>query len=458
MTELFTPPYPQPPRNKRGFITRFITAWDSWIHVLFEKSYTMKMGEIKTPGQHMYIANELELVERIMGQAKEFPKHEEMVTSLAPLIGNSVFTANGDDWEEQRAMVNPAFQHTALAKTLPMMVEAADDLIARFDAINAEKGGGPIDIDPLMTHVAADIIFRTLFSVSLDPAGSLTIHKAFSRFQRQAQSASMLRMYKLPSFGFMARSHKRAREIHKVFEPIVRDRYDQFHRDGTIAHHDILQSLFEAKHPVTGEPFTFHQVMEQVSIIFLAGHETSASLMTWALYLLGECQQIQERLREEVERLAGDAPFTGAAVREMTLVRNVVRETLRLYPPVPFLPREVICPVQMRDKHLEKGAMLVVAPWLVQRNRDNWACPHAFDPDRFEKPENQEMVKRAYLPFGKGPRICIGAGFAQQEAMIVVAAMVRHFHIISPADDKPEPISRLTIRPKHGLRLVLAKR
>jgi cytochrome P450 len=173
---------------------------------------------------------------------------------------------------------------------------------------------------------------------------------------------------------------------------------------------------------------------------------------------MGECQHIQDRLREEVERLSGDQPFTGAALRDMVLVRNVVRETLRLYPPVPFLPREVVCPVQMRDKHLAKGAMLVIAPWLVQRNKDNWVCPHAFDPDRFEKPENQEMVKQAYLPFGKGPRICIGAGFAQQEAMIVVAAMVRHFHISCPPDDKPEPISRLTIRPKHGLRLIFEKR
>jgi cytochrome P450 len=273
LTDLFTPPYPQPPRTKRGLITRFFVAWNSWIHVLFEKSYTMKMGEIKTPGQHMYIANELSLVDTIMGQAKLYPKHEEMVTSLAPLIGNSVFTANGDDWEEQRAMVNPAFQHTALAKTLPMMVEAADDLLARLDALNTENGNAendgtrlipkPIDVDPLMTHIAADIIFRTLFSVSLDPAGSLTIHRAFSRFQRQSHTASMLRMYKLPTFGFMARSHKRAREIHKVFEPIVKGRYEAYHRDGTIAHRDILQSLFEAKHPVTGIPFTFVQVMEQ---------------------------------------------------------------------------------------------------------------------------------------------------------------------------------------------------
>jgi len=452
VTDLFTPPYPQPPKSKRGLVKRFLRGWHSWIHVLFDKSYTMKMGEIRLPGRTMYIANELSLVDQILRGGTAYPKHSELVRNLDPLIGNSVFSANGEDWESQRAMVNPAFAHTALGRSMPLMVAAADDLLARIEA--ARQAGGPVDIDPMMTHVAADIIFRTLFSETLDARRSNIIHTAFGRFQRLAHSASMLRLYGIPAGWFEKRSRGPARAIHEVFRPIVEARYEGFHMRGEQDARDILQSLIEAKHPETGAHFTCRQVMEQVSTIFLAGHETSASTMTWALYMLAECAHIQDRVREEVAGIAGGQPLTGAMLKDMGHVRNIFRETLRLYPPVSFLPREVTCPMDMRDKHLETGAMLVVAPWLTQRNRDNWACPHAFDPDRFDDPANAEMAKQAWFPFGRGPRICVGAGFAQQEVMTVIASVVRRYRIAVPAGFRPEPISRLTIRPRTGMPLM----
>ena len=454
MTKIFTPPYPRPPKNKRGLVKRFLRGWHSWIHVLFDKSYTMKMGEIRLPGRTMYIANELPLVDRILRGGTAFPKHSELVRNLDPLIGNSVFSANGADWESQRAMVNPAFAHTALGRSMPLMVAAADDLVARIEA--AARDGGPVDIDPMMTHVAADIIFRTLFSQTLDAERSNIIHTAFGRFQRLAHSASMLRLYGLPAGWFEKRSKGPARAIHDVFRPIVEARYAGFHGEGEAGTRDILQSLIEAKHPETGAHFTCEEVMEQVSTIFLAGHETSASTMTWALYMLGECGHIQTRVREEVARVAGGQPLTGAMLKDMSQLRNIFKETLRLYPPVSFLPREVTCPMDMRDKHLEAGAMLVVAPWLTQRNKDNWACPHAFDPDRFEDPANAEMAKQAWFPFGRGPRVCVGAGFAQQEVTTVIASVVRRFQVSVPAGFTPEPISRLTIRPRTGMPLLFA--
>ena len=458
MSEPFIPPFPLPHKDRSSFFARFWRCWHSWIHGLFEKSYTMFMGEIRMPGLHLYIANELPLVEWVMDEARQFPKHRLMVEVLEPAIGISTFTANGDNWSQQRQMINPSFEHTALAKTLPMMCDAADALVERIEAQGARQGQGRfVDIDPLMNHVAADIIFRTLFSVQLDHAGAAVIHRTFNRFQRYAQSGSVLRLYRLPTLGFKWLAAREARAIHAVFAPIVRERYDRFHGQGEVAHRDILQSLFEARHPVSGEPFSYREVMEQVSLIFLAGHETSASLMSWGSYLLAECGDIQQRMREEVATLTGEGGFTMEALKRMTLTRNIVRETLRLYPPVAFLPREIVCPVQMRDKRLEPGSMLVISPWLIQRNERNWPCPHGFDPDRFESPEGAAMAKKAYLPFGKGPRLCVGAGFAQQEAMVVLAKLVQRFRITSPADAKPEPVSRLTLRSRDGIRLYFSE-
>jgi cytochrome P450 len=447
----FVPPFPDPKPRKSSLILRFVRGWQSWIHVLFEKSYTMKMGEIRTPGMRTYIANELPLVKRILDDYHAFPKHSSIVRLLGPAIGNSLFSANGTDWEEQRAMVKPVFQHTALGRTLPLMRDAADDVVTRLRAMDLTR---PIDIDPLMTHVAADVIFRTLFSITLDGERARAIHDGFARFQRHAQSASMLRHYRLPTLGYDGRSVQAARQIRGAFEAIVRERYDRFHRRGERPHDDILQGLLEAQHPTTGEPFTVTGVMDQVSTIFLAGHETSASAMCWSLYLLAEDRPTQDAVRAEI----ADAALSAETLRGANMLRNVFREALRLYPPVAFLPREVTGPTRMRDKDLVPGAMLIVAPWLIQRNRDHWPCPHAFDPARFDDPACKASVKDAYLPFGQGPRVCVGAGFATQEAMVVVATMLRAFDLSAVDGDKPEPVSRLTLRPKNGLRLYLSPR
>ena len=452
MSVRFTPPFPKPHASKSSFLLRFWRGWHSWIHVLFERSYTMKMGEIHTPALDFYIANELPLVRRILEtEWKQFPKHDFQHDLLRPLIGNSVFSANGQDWEDQRQMVNPAFGHTALKTVFPMMSDAVDDLIAHIRALDLRR---PVPIDVLITHLAADIIYRTLFSVVLDTEGSRAIYDAFHAYQRNSQRASTLRIYGLPMLGFRRRAEADARRIHAVFAPIVHARYVATHDRGERGH-DIVQSLIDARHPTTGVPFTEAEVMEQVATIFLAGHETSASSVTWAFYLIARDAELQAALRDEAETAAGGGPLAYEHLRPLTRINNVFRETLRLYPPLAFLTREVTCPVQMRDKHLDPGAMLVVSPWLVQRNRDNFPEPHGFDPDRFDDPEQASACRHAYLPFGKGPRICVGAGFAVQEAKLAIAGLLRAFTFETVPGKMPEPVSRLTLRAKDGVSLKL---
>ncbi|MCD2316048.1 cytochrome P450 [Sphingomonas sp. IC-11] len=452
---LFVPPFPDPHPKKSSLFWRFVRGWNSWIHVLFEKSYTMKMGEIRTPGLHMYIANELPLVKRIMNDWRGFPKHHLLVRTLGPAIGNSVFSANGDDWATQREMINPAFQQAALGRTLPMMRDAADALVERVRRSDLDR---PIDVDPLMTHVAADVIFRTLFSSPLSEGDARRIHDAFNRFQRHAQSASMLRFYRMPTLGFFHRSRRAAADIHGVFAHIVQRRLDAYRATGDLGPSDILASLMEARHPKTGAPFSFTDLMGQVSTIFLAGHETSASALSWALYCLAEEAESQRIARDEVLFVAGTRPIQAEMIRRMPIIRNVFRETLRLYPPVAFMPREVSCPTQMRDKQLAPGAMVVVSPWLIQRNPEHWRCPHAFHPARFDDPDAKTKSREAWLPFGAGPRICVGAGFATQEAAVVLATLLRTFTIRAVPGEIPEPVSRLTLRPKRGVKLYFSLR
>lgn len=452
----FTPPYPEPLKTKAGLLRRFLIGWNSWVHTLFARSYTMKMGLVSLPRLKLYVVNDLDIVSRVLDDPRrEYPKHPVLMDMLGPLIGTSVFSANGQDWADQRAMVNPAFAHTNLQRGYARMLDASQDVVAMMRAADCSR---PVDVDPLMTHVTADIIFRTIFSVKLSAGEALRIYTEFSRYQALAQRSTMLALNGLPRLGYPRRARKSAAAIHAVLTNIMRPRYDARQLGEAPAQADIMEALMDARHPETGAPFTFQELVHQISLIFLAGHETSASALAWSLYLLSETPDLQEALYAQIEAETGGGPLEFDHVRRLDGVRNLFKETLRLYPPVAFLPRSVIAPETMRGKHIEPADLLVIAPWLIQRNSDSWQCPHSFDPDRFARPENAEAVRKAWLPFGGGARLCIGAGFAQQEAVIILASIIRAFRLNHPPGRRPELVSRLTLRPRHGVPLILTPR
>lgn len=448
----FTPPYPEPLKSKAGAARRFFTAWKSWIHVLFEKSYTMKMGEVRMPLGNVYFPNELALVDEVLNDKERvYPKHEHLQELLDPLIGNSVFSANGADWEAQREMVKPAYAQTGLKRAFPVMKDAVDELVSTLRTLDLSK---PVGVEPHMTHVAADIIFRTIFSQKISAADSESIYRSFHKYQRTIQTGAILKLYRLPMALHLARARRTAKLIHDTFLPIVQARFDAYHGTGDAGSDDILSSLLQARHPETDAPFTIDQLINQVSTVFLAGHETAASAMSWGLYLLSECPHLQQAILAEI----GTAPITFETLRGAETLRNLFQETLRLYPPVSFLVRGTTRPTKMRDKLLATGSMIVISPWLIQRNEANFPCPHAFDPGRFTDPEQAEACRRAYLPFGRGTRICIGAGFAHQEAMLVFGEIVQAFALSFPAGPKPEPVSRVTLRSAKGIFVAFAPR
>jgi cytochrome P450 len=352
-------------------------------------------------------------------------------------------------------MVNPAFQHTNLKRAYAMMQGAAQDLVTNLRHHDLSR---PVDVDPLMTHVAADIIFRTIFSVKLDPGEAQRIYAAFQHYQTMAQRSTSLNLNGLPRLGHGWRTRKAARVILEIVAAVLRPRYDARQAGQRPAQADILEALMDARHPRTGAAFTFDELVHQTLLIFLAGHETSASALAWALYLLSEQPDLQDALYAQIEAETGGGPLEFEHIRRLEGVRNLFKETLRLYPPVGFLPRSVINPETMRGKQVQPKDLVVIAPWLIQRNRDNWTCPHSFDPDRFARPENAEAVRKAWLPFGGGARLCIGAGFAQQEAVIILATIIRAFRLTHPPGRRPELVSRLTLRPRHGVPLILTAR
>ena len=459
----FCPAYPQPRASKLSRFLMFFSARRSWMDGLYERSYRMKMGEVHFPGVDLYMVNEPALVRQVLvAEAAQFPKNELMGDALRPLLGDSIFTTNGTQWQRQRAMMEPAFAQARVNVAFPVMRAATEDMLKRLAAL---PDGVEHDVEIEMTHVTADIIFRTIFSVPMEGPDAHRVFESFARYQALAlrlilPSVFNVRWLVMP--WDVWRSRKAAGEIRSLLADLVRPRFEA-HRGGcTQSHTDILEAFLQARDPVTGNAFTFEELVNQVAMLFLAGHETSASALTWALYMVAKSPDVQARMHAEVMALESthnpDKPVDASEMKSLELTWNVFRETLRLFPPVGFIARESLQTCPMRDKTVGKGASVVVSPWLIQRHRDLWDDPDAFNPDRYANEASRESLKNAYLPFGMGPRVCMGAAFALQEAVLILSSVARHYHLEAVPGHVPQPVGRLTIRSDNGVRLTLHRR
>ncbi|MEW5838787.1 MAG: cytochrome P450 [Pseudomonadota bacterium] len=440
----------------------------SYLEVFNEHSYRMKMGVIKFPGKKVFVANQPELVKQIMlDDVASFPKHKIVGDVLEPLLGESIFSTNGAKWRKQRDMLDVAFDNAQVERVYGRMQEAVNVMLARLDAYPKDA---PVDVDPEMTMVTANIIFSTIMSSDLDESQARTVIDAFVRFQEASPTFALLNMLDwlgdwIPRL-FDSKRRKDAKIIRSSLEQVIRPRYEAFRRGEADEHDDILSSILRAQDPDTGQGFAFDEIVDQIAMLFLAGHETSASALTWTLYLLAISPEVQQAAFDEIVQITGDAlpgqalaPIPLAAVKRMGLVRKIFMESMRLYPPVGFFTRQTTHAMSMRDKELPQGASVIVAPWLLHRHRELWDAPDEFCPMRFDaKTEGRGVPKNAYLPFGMGQRVCIGASFAMQEGILILAEILRRYQLELAPGFQPEPVGRLTIRSENGMRLSLRPR
>jgi len=467
----FCPHYPKPQARRPSPWQMFLSKRRSWLDALYERSYHMKLGEVHLPGVDLYMVNEPSLVRRVMvDEAAAFPKHAMLGDALRPLLGDSIFTTNGEVWRRQRALMDPSFEAARIRHVFGRMREAAAAMAERLRRV---PDGAEHDVEIEMTHVAADIILRTILSQPLDGTAAHQIFEAFARYQALAPRLMMPAFFGLRwlrPWWQIRRSRHAAAEIRTLLAALIRPRFDEACNGVAGGEGDILATLLKVRDKQSGEGFGFEELVDQVAMLFLAGHETSASALSWALHLLANAPEVQKRLHEEARERFDPQSDDPGAMKDLTLARNVFREALRLFPPVGFLARESSGACTMRDKRLPAHASVVVSPWLIQRHRSLWARPDEFDPDRYDEPPGtlepsaddelpaRESLRRAYLPFGMGPRVCIGAAFAQQEAALILATLARDFRFEPVPGHVPEPVGRLTIRAENGIRLRMFQR
>lgn len=417
-----------------------------------ERLYRALMAEFRTPFFRSYLCNDPALVARVLkAEPAAFPKSDRVGEGLRPLLGRSVFVTNGAEWEAQRRIIDPAFEGGRLRDTFPAMLAAAEAAVTRLGAAQ----GGKVEVEAAMSHAAADVIFRTLFSIPIEHEVATQV---FSRFRDYQQAQPLLNLAAfLPLPRWMPRFHRRrtrqaAAELRRLMTRLTDDRAAAIRAGAAPA--DLATKIMTTPDPHTGRTFTPAEMVDQVAIFFLAGHETSASALAWALYLLALFPDMQDRARAEADGLPETPSFSD--ISRLSFIRDVFRETLRLYPPVPMLVRESRCPVRFRGRDIAPGAQIVLSPWHVHRHERFWDRPDAFDPDRWQDPAAKAATREAWFPFSSGPRVCPGAGFAMIEGPLILALLLRRLRFTT-TDEAPVPVAHLTVRSRSGIWLSMAR-
>lgn len=412
--------------------------------------YRAWMAEFRTPFFRSYLMNQPDLVHTVLKERPDdFPKSNRIGEGLRPLLGNAVFVTNGEVWKRQRRIIDPAFEGGRLRDTFPAMWHASEAAAGRLQE-------GVSEIEAQTSHVAADVIFRTLFSIPIENELAAAVFQEFRTYQRSQPILNLAAFLPLPKWMprlFRRDTRASAARIRDLIGQLVARRAGEI-AAGT-APDDLATKIMSTVDPVTGETFAPEEMVDQVAIFFLAGHETSASALAWALYMMALYPDIQNKVAAEAQALR-DCDF--AVVSKLSVTRDVFRETLRLYPPVPMMVRENTHPEHFRDRDIARGSQLVLSPWHLHRHERLWENPDAFDPNRWHTENGKTCQREAYIPFSTGSRVCTGAGFAMVEGVLILARLLRDFEVETVPGRDPVPVAHLTVRAQDGIWLNLRKR
>ncbi|MEM9706074.1 MAG: cytochrome P450 [Pseudomonadota bacterium] len=455
-SRFYTPPRPSLLPPVAALIRTVMRGDGDLLSLLPGAAYSMDAGYLGYSRRSIMLFNEPSLVREIMLDADGiFPKSDLMVGALEPLIGDSIFVSDGPKWRRQRAMIDPAFTMMRLTLAYQSMTGAVDDYEARLR--ETAGSGDAFSLDLAMSHLTADIICRTVFSVSLQSEIAREVFDDFALFERDVAQVKIWRLIVDPAWT-QVRQEDHVLAACRRIRARLGDLIDTHLEDETGTYNDIASAVIAARDKDTGAPFTRDELIDQLGVFFLAGHETTASVLTWVFFILGTRPEILARVRQEVETVAGDGPISFDQAKTMPFVRSVFREALRLYPPITFMPRVAEKSGRIGRYKVRRGALIMIAPWTLHRHRRIWPNPDAFDPDRFMPAREKEVATGAYIPFGLGPHTCVGAGFATIESTLIIAQLARAFDFEVENGAEVRPAARLTTRPATQIMCRVRKR
>ncbi len=393
----------------------------------------------------------------LLDNAANYVKSDQVQRQLKPALGNGLVTAEGQSWRFQRRTAAPMFQARHIAALAPQMAEATAAMLSRWRALPA---GTEIDASDEMMRLTYDIISRTMFSsdVRMDfRAMSRALSSYFENVGRVDFAGALgvpdwvptpRRLRALPALRFFRR------EMHALIE--WRRRLIQ--EDPDNAPQDLLTLLLTTRDPDGGALFGEEEVYDNVLTFIFAGYETTANAIAWTFYLLSQYPEWDTSVAGEAKAVLEERAASADDVVKLATLRMVLEESMRLYPPAPLMARDAVGADLVGGIAIEPRTFVLVPIWVIQRHRRLWENPDAFDPERFAPGRREKIHRFAYMPFGGGPRICIGMGFAMQEAAIILSMIAREFRLTLKPGHPVVPMARITLRPHGGLKMHLHRR
>jgi cytochrome P450 len=390
------------------------------------------------------------IIERILlKDADHFPKTRMDRRVLKPIVGEGLLTAEGDSWRWQRKLASPMFRHSELLGYLPVMAEAADERVRQW------KARGPAfvsDVEKDMTETTFSVVARTILA-GINEADGEAVQRSARAYLDPITWEIAAALLTLPETLWHP-GKGRMRRAAGTTRTIVQHLLDQRRKAGA-AGDDLVARMLRAQNPETGQPMADATIIDNLTTFLLAGHETTAKALTWTFYVLARAPEWQERVRDELQSTIGAGVINRETIAKLPVTSRVLKESMRLYPPVPVITRVSIEDAELGGKRLPKPTLIVIPMYAVHRHRLLWDDPDRFDPDRF-LPDNEARYPRTqFMPFGYGQRVCIGSSFAILEATTILATLLRSVRFEWDGRHLPEPVSRVTLRPKGGMPLII---
>ncbi|MGB7121687.1 MAG: cytochrome P450 [Bradyrhizobium sp.] len=433
---------PSPPRAPESMTTlqRLAAMRDSAIGTWGQRAYEDDVVRGRFLLNSSFILNTPDAIRHVLVDNYEnYSRTPAGFRVLRPMLGEGLLIAEGRTWKHQRRTLAPAFTPRAVGTLVPHMVAVTDDTIASLQRIS----NGPVDLRETMQRMTLEIAGRTMFSFGMERHGATLRDFVMEYGDRLARPHFLDLVLPLnwPAPRDFSRARFRRRWTHFIGE-LMAERRAAGKLQGAPAR-DLFDLMEAARDPETNEAFSDAQLGDQVATMILAGHETTATALFWSLYLLALDPVAQEQLAAEARQVPADGE---ADLDRLKFTRAVVDETMRLYPPAFLIARSALGADEIAGMPIARKDVILIAPWLLHRHEKLWRDPNAFVPERFLAPA-PPPDRFAYLPFGAGPRVCIGAHFALVEATLALARIIAAFRVTLLDKDPVMPMGVVTTQP-----------
>lgn len=444
VTAPLIPPRPTPPAAPLPFF-RFLralrqNALGMWPQAAYEQEIVRR--RILT-GVNLLVNAPAIIRHVLVDNPDNYRRTHASIRILRPITGDGLLLSTGDAWRHQRCTIAPALAPRMLPLLTHHIASAASETVARL----AAQADRPVDLLATVQTLALEIAGRSMFSLGAGQYAA-AMRPLLTEYGLSYARPTLFDML-LPASVVTPRDWRRRRFQRRwmgLIDTIMRDR-QRLPASGTPR--DLFDLLCAARDPETGAGFSHDELRDQVATMILAGHETTAVTLFWSLLLLAQAPDLQDRVAAEAAPLDLSPAGAAAALDGLVTTRAVVNETLRLYPPAFLMVRQAIAADRVGSLDIPRGAVLMIAPWVLHHHRRLWRDPDLFDPARF-LPGAPPPPRFAYLPFGAGPRVCVGAQFALAEATLVLAQLARSFRIQRDSDEPVLPVAVVTTQPDHA--------